>query len=122
VMNERAPRMLRKSRSTACIIPAGVSCSALLTTLAKLLFHHANAENDTPPGIMHAVDRDFRSILGARSFMTAMCVALDLEKGAGSVVGAGHPPLLIARRDGATESIASTSPPLGLVMAASFTE
>lgn len=98
------------------------AAAALLTTLAKLLFHHANAENDTPAEIMHAVDRDFRSILGARSFMTAMCIAVDLEKGTGSIVGAGHPPLLIARRDGASESIASTSPPLGLVMASSFSE
>src|SRR5262249_16182813 len=71
---------------------------------------------------MQAVDRDFRSILGARSFMTAMCVALDVESGAGTIVGAGHPPLLIARGDGATESIASTSPPLGLVAASSFTQ
>jgi sigma-B regulation protein RsbU (phosphoserine phosphatase) len=98
------------------------AAAALLTTLAKLLFHHANGENDTPAGIMHAVDRDFRSILGARSFMTAMCVALDVKTGAGTIVGAGHPPLLIARRDGATESIASTSPPLGLVAASNFTE
>jgi phosphoserine phosphatase RsbU/P len=98
------------------------AAAALLTTLAKLLFHHANGENDTPAEIMHAVDRDFRSILGARSFMTAMCVALDVERGAGSIVGAGHPPLLIARGDGVTESIASTSPPLGLVAASNFTE
>ena len=98
------------------------AAAALLTTLAKLLFHHANGENDTPSGIMHAVDRDFRSILGARSFMTAMCVALDMKRGAGSIVGAGHPPLLIARGNGATESIASTSPPLGLVATSRFTE
>ena len=98
------------------------AAAALLTTLAKLLFHHANGENDTLAGIMHAVDRDFRSILGARSFMTAMCVALDVKRGAGTIVGAGHPPLLIARGDGATESIASTSPPLGLVAASNFTE
>src|SRR6266446_44604 len=70
--------------------------AALLTTLAKLLFHHANAENEPPTEIMRAVDRDFRSILGARSFMTAMCVALDPRSGAGSIVGAGHPPLLVA--------------------------
>lgn len=98
------------------------AAAALLTTLAKLLFHHANAENDTPAAIMHAVDRDFRSILGARSFMTAMCVALNLEEGDGRVVGAGHPPLLIARADGTAESIGSTSPPLGLIAASTFTE
>ena len=59
--------------------------AALLTTLAKLLFHHGNAENETPTEIMRAVDRDFRSIFGARSFMTAMCVALDPQSGAGSM-------------------------------------
>src|SRR5438477_2631151 len=98
------------------------AAAALLTTLAKLLFHHANGENDTLAGIMHAVDRDFRSILGARSFMTAMCVALDPQSGAGSIVGAGHPPLLVARHDGQTVSIASTSPPLGLVAGSNFNE
>jgi serine phosphatase RsbU (regulator of sigma subunit) len=98
------------------------AAAALLTTLAKLLFHHANAENETPTEIMRAVDRDFRSILGARSFMTAMCVALDPRSGAGSIVGAGHPPLLVARHNGETESIASTSPPLGLVAGSSFNE
>jgi serine phosphatase RsbU (regulator of sigma subunit) len=71
---------------------------------------------------MRAVERDFRIILGARSFMTAMCVALDPQSGAGSIVGAGHPPLLVARYGGQTESIASTSPPLGLVAGSSFNE
>ncbi len=96
--------------------------AALLTTLAKLLFHHASDEDDAPAEIMRVVDRDFRSILGARVFMTAMCVALDPRTGAASVVGAGHPPLLIARRNGGTESIASASPPLGLLDAPQFSE
>jgi sigma-B regulation protein RsbU (phosphoserine phosphatase) len=98
------------------------AAAALLTTLAKLLFHHASVENELPAEIMRAVDRDFRSILGARVFMTAMCVALDFRTGAASIVGAGHPPLLIARRDGTTESISSSSPPLGLVSRSDFTE
>jgi phosphoserine phosphatase RsbU/P len=98
------------------------AAAALLTTFAKLLFHHASVENEAPAEIMRAVDRDFRSILGARSFMTAMCVALDPQSGAASIVGAGHPPLLVARRSGGTEAIASESPPLGLLAAANFRE
>jgi sigma-B regulation protein RsbU (phosphoserine phosphatase) len=98
------------------------AAAALLTTFAKLLFHHASVENDAPAEIMHAVDRDFRSILGARSFMTAMCVALDPASGEASVVGAGHPPLLIARQSGGTEAIPSESPPLGLMAAPNFRE
>lgn len=96
--------------------------AALMTTLAKLLFHHGTAENSVPSEIMKAVNDDFRSIFGTRSFMTAMCVALEPETGRACVVGAGHPPLLLARRDGTTETIASLAPPLGLVVQSEFAE
>ncbi|MEP6957049.1 MAG: fused response regulator/phosphatase, partial [Chthoniobacterales bacterium] len=96
--------------------------AALLTTLAKLLFHHGGLEHSRPATIMQAVNNDFRSIFGARSFMTAMCVALEPVSGRATIVGAGHPPLLIVRSSGATESIASSAPPLGLVDRSDFAE
>jgi DNA-binding response OmpR family regulator len=96
--------------------------AALLTTLAKLLFHHGTAEHHAPAKIMEAVNNDFRTIFSARSFMTAMCVALDPMTGRASVVGAGHPPLLVARGGGRTESIASSAPPLGLLERSEFIE
>ncbi len=96
--------------------------AALLTTLAKLLFHHGTTENNQPAEIMEAVNNDFRSIFGARSFMTAMCVALDPTTGRATVVGAGHPPLLVARTGGRTESIRSSAPPLGLLERSEFIE
>ena len=98
------------------------AAAALLTTLAKLLFHHGSMDHDSPVGLMEAVDNDFRSIFGATSFMTAMCVALDPATGQAQVVGAGHPSLLVVRHDGTTESIASVAPPLGLIKRAEFTE
>jgi phosphoserine phosphatase RsbU/P len=98
------------------------AAAALLTTLAKLLFHHGSMDHDSPASLMEAVDNDFRSIFGARSFMTAMCVALDPATGQAQVVGAGHPPLLVVRHDGTTESIASVTPPLGMVKRAAFNE
>ena len=98
------------------------AAAALLTTLAKLLFHHGGVEHDAPTTVMERVNSDFRSIFGARSFMTAMCVALDPASGDASVVGAGHPPLLVIRDNGATESIASIAPPLGLIEHPEFTE
>ena len=98
------------------------AAAALLTTLAKLLFHHGNVEQDTPVSVMEAVNHDFRSIFGSRSFMTAMCVALDPASGSASIVGAGHPPLLVARHGGTTESIASITPPLGLIDQPEFAE
>ena len=63
---------------------------------------------------MEAVNNDFRSIFGARSFMTAMCVALDPETGRASVVGAGHPPLIVQRQNGATETICSSRAAVGI--------
>jgi len=96
--------------------------AALLTTLAKLLFHHGSMDHDSPASLMEAVDNDFRSTFGARSFMTAMCVALDPATGQAQVVGAGHPSLLVVRHDGTTESVASVAPPLGLIIRAAFTE
>jgi len=98
------------------------AAAALLTTLAKLLFHHGSLDHDSPASLMEAVDNDFRSTFGARSFMTAMCVALDPATGQAQVVGAGHPPLLVARHGGTTESIASVAPPLGMIKRSAFTE
>jgi len=98
------------------------AAAALLTTLAKLLFHHGNVEQDTPASVMEAVNHDFRSIFGARSFMTAMCVALNPATGNANIVGAGHPPLLVTRHNGTTESIASIAPPLGLIKQPEFVE
>ncbi len=98
------------------------AAAALLTTLAKLLFQHGSGEHAQPAKIMEAVNNDFRSIFGARSFMTAMCVALDPDTGEASVVGAGHPPLLVSRAQGVGELIWSSAPPLGLLESSRFTE
>jgi sigma-B regulation protein RsbU (phosphoserine phosphatase) len=98
------------------------AAAALLTTLAKLLFHHGSVEHNVPATVMEAVNHDFLSIFGGRSFMTAMCVALNHTTGRAHAVGAGHPPLLVVRRNGATASIASIAPPLGLVERPEFVE
>jgi phosphoserine phosphatase RsbU/P len=96
--------------------------AALLTTLAKLLFQHGAVEHNAPVPIMQTVNEDFRGIFGARSFMTAMCVALDPKTGRASIVGAGHPPLLILRKDGTRELISSCAPPLGLAEQKQFVQ
>ncbi len=98
------------------------AAAALITTLSKLLFQHGSDEHSDPAAIMETVNDDFRSIFGARSFMTAMCVALDAENGKASIVGAGHPPLLVIRANGAVETISSSAPPLGLVERSQFSE
>jgi sigma-B regulation protein RsbU (phosphoserine phosphatase) len=96
--------------------------AALITTLTKLLFHYGNVEASAPAAIMQSVSSDFRGIFGTRSFMTAMCVALDLKTGRASIVGAGHPPLLVAHVAAEPQLIASVAPPLGLAELPQFVE
>lgn len=96
--------------------------AALLTTLTKLLFHHGSARQPNPLEIMNAVNNDFRSIFGARQFMTAMCLALDGQTGRATVIGAGHPPMLLARANGERECVWSHAPPLGLADRSQFAE
>src|SRR5436309_2010074 len=47
------------------------AAAALLTTLAKLLFHYGNVEQNTPTSLMEDVNHDFRSVGRARACMTA---------------------------------------------------
>lgn len=96
--------------------------AALVTTLAKFLFHYGQEQHDGPGLIMEAVNNDLRGTFGGRSFMSAMCVALDPQSGRASVVGAGHPPLLVTRFGRGTEAIASSAPPLGLLDKSEFVE
>jgi len=94
--------------------------AALMTTLAKLLFQYGREQQDEVAPIMEAINNDLRGIFGGRSFMSAMCVSLDPETGRASVVGAGHPPLLVTRFGRGTEAIGSSAPPLGLVEQSHF--
>jgi phosphoserine phosphatase RsbU/P len=94
--------------------------AALLTTLTKLLFHYGREQQDDAATIMEAINNDLRGIFAGRSFMSAMCVALDPRTGRASVVGAGHPPLLVTRFGRGTEAIPSSAPPLGLMEQSQF--
>ena len=94
--------------------------AALMTTLAKLLFQYGREQQDEVAPIMEAINNDLRGIFGGRSFMSAMCVSLDPQTGRASVVGAGHPPLLVTRFGRGTEAIGSSAPPLGLVEQSHF--
>jgi sigma-B regulation protein RsbU (phosphoserine phosphatase) len=90
--------------------------AALLTTFTKLLFRYAVNEASTPEEIIDYVNRDFQAIFKGHTFITVACAILEPGSGALRVMGAGHPPLIILRRNGDLEAIASTAPPIGLLM------
>lgn len=94
----------------------GVS-AALLTTFTKLLFRYAVAEAWEPARILERVNRDFHGIFKGTSFLTAACLVVKPREGGVRVAGAGHPPVLVIRRDGRVEPLFSSAPPIGLIEA-----
>ncbi len=97
--------------------------AALFTTLVALLFNNASAASRTAHGILTRVNAEFFSVLRGHSFMTACCAVIDSD-GRISFAGAGHPPLLIRRRDGSVETMRSLNTMMGIdqEMQASETE
>ncbi len=91
------------------------TAAALLTTLTKLLFRHATLPDFSPAQIIKKVHKEFYSIFRGRVFMTAACAVMESGSGMVTMSGAGHPPLLIRKRDGALISILSASPPIGVL-------
>jgi serine phosphatase RsbU (regulator of sigma subunit) len=88
--------------------------AALLTSLARVLFQHAAGLSKSPAEILRLFNDEFYAVFAGRSFLTAACVAVRTDKGSLVFASAGHPPLLIARRDGGIERIEAGGPLIGL--------
>jgi len=95
--------------------------AALFTTLVALLFNHASTESKTAHGILTRVNAEFYSVLRGRSFMTACCVVIEGD-GRLSFAGAGHPSLLLRRRDGTVETLPSRVTMIGVYPAVEIDE
>lgn len=96
--------------------------AALLTTLSKLLFRHASAEESTPSSILRLVHEEFFAVFRGKQFMTACCVVLDPVSGKIAASGAGHPPVLIRRTSRNTSILRSSAPPIGIPVDVHFSE
>ncbi len=95
--------------------------AALFTTLVALLFNHASIESKTAHEILTRVNTEFYSVLRGRSFMTACCAVIQAD-GRLSFAGAGHPPLLIRRRDSVVEALPSRGSMIGIDPAVEISE
>jgi sigma-B regulation protein RsbU (phosphoserine phosphatase) len=95
--------------------------AALFTTLLALLFKNASSSSNTARGILIRVNAEFYEVLRGRSFLTACC-AIIRSDGRLSFAGAGHPPLLIRRRDGVVEALPSLNTVMGIDPSMKFEE
>lgn len=99
----------------------GVS-AALVTVLIKLLFRHALEEVSEPGAAIERVNREFMEIFKGHSFLTVACVVLRPGEGRIRCAGAGHPPVIVVRKNGGIEALPSSAPPVGLLIPGSLRE
>jgi len=87
--------------------------AALFTNLVAFLFNDASAASKTAHGILRHVNAGFCSVLRGRAFLSACCAVIEAD-GRLTFAGAGHPPLIIRRGDGSTESLPSLNTMIGI--------
>lgn len=87
--------------------------AALCTTLVTILFQRAALATGDPLEVLARVNAGLFAIFHGSAMLTAICahVAADGEIRA---AGAGHPPLLVRRREGQIKEIGSQSTLIGL--------
>jgi len=77
------------------------TAAALVTALARNLFHQASETVGEDPAVVLArVNQQLFEIFHGRCFMTAACMTIYPGNGSVQLASAGHPPLAIKRADG----------------------
>lgn len=79
------------------------AAAALTTALTAHLFSKAAETTSSPAEILTSVNAEFLRVLGGSVFMTACC-AVIANDGSMTLSSAGHPPILVLRKDGKVEA------------------
>jgi len=95
----------------------GVS-AAFLTSAIKALLRQYAGPVFAPEDTMRGVDSVMGQILGEERYLTACYARLNRQSRRLTVIGAGHPPLIVVSLSGAPQTIELESDPLGMFGAA----
>jgi len=95
--------------------------AALFTTLAALLFNSGSQSPVSPGALLERVNARFYSVFAGHSIMSACCLVIHPD-GRARFANAGHPPLLIRRKDGRVVSIDERETMLGIHKHLSFVD
>ena len=77
---------------------------------------------DRPSAVLDRVNLMLKRTSAPRMHMTLAVVVLDRNDGIATVATAGHPPVLLRRKDGAVEEVGTGSFPLGAIETARYRE
>ena len=95
----------------------GVS-AAFLTSAVKALLRQYAGPVFSPEDTMRGIDSVMGQMLGDEQYLTACYARLNRQTRRLTVIGAGHPPLILVRRAGTAETVELDSDPLGVFGAA----
>jgi sigma-B regulation protein RsbU (phosphoserine phosphatase) len=95
----------------------GVS-AAFLTSAVKALLRQYAGPMFSPEDTMRGVDSVMGQILGEEQYLTACYARLNRQTRRLTVIGAGHPPLILVSRSGMAQTVELASDPLGMFGAA----
>jgi phosphoserine phosphatase RsbU/P len=91
----------------------GVS-AAFLTSAVKALLRQYAGPVFSAEDTMHGVDAVMGQMLGDEQYLTACYARLNRPTRRLTVVGAGHPPLILVSRSGTAQTVEMESDPLGM--------
>ena len=95
----------------------GVS-AAFLTSAVKALLRQYAGPVFSPEDTMRAVDSVMGQMLGEERYLTACYARMNPQTHQLTVIGAGHPPLILVTRNGVPRTVELASDPLGVFGAA----
>jgi sigma-B regulation protein RsbU (phosphoserine phosphatase) len=95
----------------------GVS-AGFLTSGVKALLRQYAGPMFSPEDTLRSINTVMGQILGEEQYLTACYVRLNRQNSRLTVVGAGHPPLILVSRDGMPQKVDLESDPLGMFGAA----
>ena len=99
----------------------GVASGLVLSGVRSGL-HLLRDELVRPIEVLRKLDRMLRETVGGRLFTTFQIALLDPELGRITVANAGHPPLILASRNGRITRLGGNSLPLGTRLGGDFVE
>lgn len=91
----------------------GVS-AAFLTSAVKALLRQYAGPVFSPEDTMHGVDSVMGQMLGEEQYLTACYARLNRQTRRLTVIGAGHPPLILVSGGGVPQTVKLDSDPLGM--------
>jgi sigma-B regulation protein RsbU (phosphoserine phosphatase) len=92
--------------------------AAFLTSAVKAVLRQYSGPVFSPEDTLRGVDSVMGQILGEEKYLTACYARLNRETRQLTVVGAGHPPLILVSRGGVPQIVELESDPLGMFGAA----